>query len=138
MFEFERYICWNHWDAWQQYILLNFPFKIVASIMLFINFFTESLVPLQSRNWLIFLRRIMSTSNFNVRMCGSISGISSEFKNLFGYLTTLSWFITVLMDWSVVVSPKIPYIMWYWLYLHHNFGCQYSPCTDPLTISVVL
>ena len=38
---------------------LNFPFKIIASMILFIIFLTESLVPLQSR--LMFWRRMIST-----------------------------------------------------------------------------
>jgi hypothetical protein len=33
---------------------LYFPFKIVASITLFINFFTASRVPLQRRDWFMF------------------------------------------------------------------------------------
>jgi hypothetical protein len=44
-FELERHICRNHWNAWQQYIFpLNFPFNIVASMLLFIIFFTGLLV----------------------------------------------------------------------------------------------
>jgi hypothetical protein len=40
-FELERHICQNHWNAWQQYI---FPFKIVASMISFIIFFTGHVV----------------------------------------------------------------------------------------------
>jgi hypothetical protein len=38
---------------------LNFSFKIVPSVMLFINIFTESLVSLQSRGGLILRKRMM-------------------------------------------------------------------------------
>jgi hypothetical protein len=70
------------------YLPLKFPFKIVGSIMLFINFFTEGLVPLQSQGGLIFRRRMMGMPNFNVRTCGGIPGQLNEFKNSVGYLVT--------------------------------------------------
>jgi len=104
---------------------LNFPFKI--SIMLFINFFTESLVSLQSCGGLMFRRRMFGTPNFNVRKWGGMPGKSSEFKNSVGYLKTSFWFITISMDWYVVVSPEISFIMVYWLYLHHSFWLPIYP-----------
>jgi len=58
--------------------------------MLFIKFFTESLVQLQSRSGLMFRNGMTSTPNWNVKTCGSMPGNSSEFKNSVGYLTTSS------------------------------------------------
>jgi ABC-type multidrug transport system permease subunit len=44
-FELARHIRQNHWNAWQQYIFsYEFPFKIVASMILFIIFFTGHLL----------------------------------------------------------------------------------------------
>ena len=63
---------------------LNFPFKIVASMMLFMSLFTESLVPLQSRGGLMLRRRIIGTPIFNVKACGGMPGKSREFKNSVG------------------------------------------------------
>lgn len=65
---------------------LNFPFKIVASIMLFIKFFTESLISLQGCVRLMFRRRMVDTPIFNVITCGGIPGKLSgiriqEYKN---------------------------------------------------------
>ncbi|KAF0772493.1 DUF5641 domain-containing protein [Aphis craccivora] len=68
---------------------LNFPFEIVASIMLFVNFFTESLVSLKYLSGLIFRSRMTGTPNFNVT-CGGIPGKSSEFSWIFHYLITSS------------------------------------------------
>lgn len=71
---------------------LKFPFKIVAStILLFIIFFTVSLVPMQSRDGLMFRRRMIDTpmsSVTNVRWhsCGK----SNEFKNSVESLNTSS------------------------------------------------
>ena len=63
---------------------LNFPFKMIASMILFIIFLTESLVPLQSRGGFMFRRRIIGRPIFNVKMCGGMPGKSSEFKNSVG------------------------------------------------------
>jgi len=78
--------------------------------MLFINFFTESLVPLQISGGFMFRRRI-GTPNFNIRTCGGMFGKSSEFKNSVGYLITSTRFITILMDWYAVVSQGISFKM---------------------------
>jgi len=58
-------------------------------MMFFIKFFTESLVPLQSRGILMFRRRMMGMPIFNVRTGGGMPEKSSELKNSIGYLTTL-------------------------------------------------
>jgi len=44
---------------------VKFPFKNVASMILFIIVFTVSLVPLQSRGGLMFRRKMIGTLNFN-------------------------------------------------------------------------
>jgi hypothetical protein len=62
---------------------LNFPFKIIASIM-YIQFFTESLAPFQNGGGLMFHKIMMSTSIFNVRTFGGMSNKSSKFKNSVG------------------------------------------------------
>lgn len=64
--------------------LLNFRFKIAASMTLFIIFITESLIPFQSLGGLMFQKRMMATPIFNVKMCGGIPGKSSEIKNSVG------------------------------------------------------
>ena len=61
-----------------------FPVKIVASIIFFINFFTDSLVPLHSRGGFIFLRRMIGEPIFKHKICGGIPGRSNEFKNSIG------------------------------------------------------
>jgi len=120
---------------------LYVPFKIVASIILFINFITESILPLQSRGELTFRRRMIGTPNLNVRTCSGMPDKSSEFKNSVGYLTTLSLFITLSMEWYVVVSPGIPFRMTILIVFTCYIivlGCQYNPSTKPLKISVIL
>jgi hypothetical protein len=46
---------------------LKFPFKIMVSIMLYMNFFTASLVPLQMGGGFMFHKIMMPTSIFNAR-----------------------------------------------------------------------
>ena len=63
---------------------LNLPFKMIASMIWFIIFLTESLVPLQSHGRFMFQRRIIGMTIFNVKMCDGRPGKPSEFKNSIG------------------------------------------------------
>ena len=106
---------------------------MVALMMLFINFFTASRMPLQRRDWFIF-RNIMSTDPiFNCILWGGNPGNSSEFKNSVGYQTS-SWLVTESIDLNVINSPAI--LFWIWKYFCsqwsslltiHDF-CNFEQC----------
>jgi hypothetical protein len=63
------------------YSPLHFPFKIVNSIILFIQFFTESLVLFQNHGELMFRRIMIDIPIFNIRTCSGMPGKSCAFKN---------------------------------------------------------
>ena len=79
---------------------LNFPFKIVALMMLFIIFFTESLVPLNDHCGFMFQKMTVSPI-FNVRTCGEILGDELKYSVL---LTISSWWTHNILLISVIFT----------------------------------
>ena len=55
---------------------LAHPVRIVASMMQLCNFFTQSLVPLQSLGVSKFLKSIIGAPTLRVKLCGGTPGIS--------------------------------------------------------------
>ena len=87
---------------------LYFSFKILASMTLFINFFTASRVPLQRRCWFIFRNIMITDPIFNCRLWGGNPGYSSEFKNSVRYLTLSSWLVMESID--LYLNLKIHFV----------------------------